>query len=116
MRRTLAAVLMTALCLLTACGSKETDELQAAMDFRAALLQAEGCTFTAAVTADYGDRSYEFTLDCVCRTDDTLFSEEKQMVLLQKSRAAAAALDMILFLCRTDTIKHFRSFRRMRKI
>ena len=71
MRRTLAAVLMTALCLLTACGSKETDELQAAMDFRAALLQAEGCPFTAAVTADYGDRSYEFTLDCVCRTDGT---------------------------------------------
>lgn len=71
MRLKLAAVLMILLCLLSACSSKETDHLQAPMDFRASLLQAGACTFQAEITADYGENVYEFTVDCECRTDGT---------------------------------------------
>ena len=38
--------------------------MQQALDFRAALLQSGGCQFQAAVTADYGEQIFEFTLDC----------------------------------------------------
>ncbi|MGM9590217.1 MAG: hypothetical protein ACI3V0_08620 [Faecousia sp.] len=34
------------------------------MEFRNDLLSAESCTFTAVVTADYGDSLNEFTMDC----------------------------------------------------
>ena len=71
MRRRFAAVLMILLCLLTACSSKETDGLQAPMDFRAALLQAGCCCFSAALTAGEGTEICEFGMDCVCRTDGT---------------------------------------------
>lgn len=71
MRLRLAAVLMILLCLLSACGSKETDGLQAPMDFRAALLQAGTCTFQAQITADCGETVYEFKVDCTCSADGT---------------------------------------------
>lgn len=38
--------------------------MQTALDFRQKLLSSGGCTFTADVTADYGDYSYAFTLLC----------------------------------------------------
>lgn len=71
MRLKLTAVLTILLCLLTACGSKESKELQAPMDFRAQLLQAGECTFSASVTADYGENVQQFVLHCDCRTDGT---------------------------------------------
>lgn len=71
MRLKLAAVLMILLCLLSACGSKETASLQTPMDFRAQLLEAGACTFRAEITADYGDAVYQFTVDCECATDGT---------------------------------------------
>lgn len=71
MRLKVAAVLMILLCLLTACGSKENEALQAPMDFRAALLQAEACSFHAEITADYGDSVQQFGLQCECRIDGT---------------------------------------------
>lgn len=37
---------------------------QKALDLRTGLMEAGGCTFTAAVTADLGGRVYPFTLDC----------------------------------------------------
>lgn len=58
-----------ALCLslLCACsGGQKEDALQTAMDFRAALLNAASYSFKAEVTADYGERVYEFSMDCVC--------------------------------------------------
>lgn len=55
--------------LLCSCGAKN-DELQTALDFRAALLEAGGCSFTADVEADYGDRLYDFTLSCSYDGDD----------------------------------------------
>lgn len=71
MRLKLAAVLTILLCLLTACGSKEHDTLQAPMDFRTELLQAGACSFTANLTADYGETVQTFGMRCVCQTDGT---------------------------------------------
>lgn len=49
--------------LLTACASQEKT-LEPAILFRADLLNAKGCSFTAEVTADYGELVYEMTMDC----------------------------------------------------
>lgn len=35
------------------------------LTFRTALLQSGGCSFSAAITADYGESDASFTLDCV---------------------------------------------------
>ena len=48
--------------LLTGCSAES--ELEQAMAFRDQLLSGNGCSFTAKVTADYGDELYEFTMDC----------------------------------------------------
>ena len=55
------ALLTLVLCL---CGCSAESELEQAMVFRNRLLSAEGCSFSARVTADYGDELYEFTMDC----------------------------------------------------
>ena len=34
------------------------------MEFRSSLLAAEGCRFTAKVSADYGEELYSFSVDC----------------------------------------------------
>ena len=57
------------LCLLTACGGKETDTLQAALDFRAELLGRGGCGFTAELSADDGTRVWQYTLRCEADPD-----------------------------------------------
>ena len=48
--------------VLTGCSAES--ELEQAMQFRDRLLSGEGCSFTAKITADYGDELYEFTMDC----------------------------------------------------
>lgn len=51
--------------LLSACGGQTSDRnLQKALDFRTALMASAGCTFEAQVLADYGERVYDFTLQC----------------------------------------------------
>ena len=50
--------------LLTGCGGKPQSDLQRARDLRTALLEAGGCSFTAAITADFGDRVYDFSVQC----------------------------------------------------
>lgn len=57
------AALMIALVILTGCTGKR-DEMDRAMTLRATLLGSEGCSFTARLTADYGDAVHEFTLYC----------------------------------------------------
>ena len=66
MRRGLLAVPMMLLCLLCACRGKETDSVQAPMEYRRALLEAGGCSFSLAGTAEAEDRVYEFAMDCSC--------------------------------------------------
>lgn len=57
-----AVALLCAVFFLTGC-SAET-ELEQALSFRSRLLAGAGCSFTAQVTADYGDELQEFTMDC----------------------------------------------------
>lgn len=48
---------------LSACSAKRP--AQPPLTFRTALLQSGGCSFTTAITADYGESAASFTLDCV---------------------------------------------------
>lgn len=57
------AVLIVSLLLLTGCGNAR-NRIDRAMALRSRLLQGEGCSFTAGITADYGDQLYTFTLSC----------------------------------------------------
>lgn len=49
--------------LITGCGSGG-GELQRGLDLRSDLLKSQSCTFDAKITADYGDKLFEFTLSC----------------------------------------------------
>lgn len=51
------------LILLTGC-SGENRELERGMTLRSRLLQAQGCRFSAEITADYGETVYTFCVDC----------------------------------------------------
>ena len=55
------AALVLMLVMLTGCGKEEPT--QRAVNLRTALLSAQGCSFTAHVRADYGERIYDFSLD-----------------------------------------------------
>lgn len=58
-----AVALVLALILLTGCSSgKQT--IDRAMELRGRLLGSSGCSFTAKITADYGDTVQHFTVDC----------------------------------------------------
>ena len=71
------AALMIALVILTGCTGKR-EEMDRIMTLRAKLLGSEGCTFTAQITADYGDMLHEFTLFCEGNNDGDLgFRVEK---------------------------------------
>lgn len=60
----LAAAMLLILCLLTGCSANQ-EPLNLAMDLRNALIEGNGCTFTAVITADYGDRIHTFSMDCI---------------------------------------------------
>lgn len=62
---------MIALVILTGCTGKR-EEMDRIMNLRAKLLGSEGCTFTAQITADYGDAFHEFTLFCEGNNDGDL--------------------------------------------
>ena len=59
---------MIVLVILTGCTGKRA-EMDRIMNLRAKLLGSEGCTFTAHITADYGDAIQEFTLLCEGNND-----------------------------------------------
>lgn len=63
MKKRAARVLILLLCLTGCTG--ENRELQRGLSLRTALLKGGGCSFTAQVTADYGDKAYTFSMDCV---------------------------------------------------
>lgn len=69
MSRKMLAVLMILVCL-TGCG-KTGEPTQKALDFRTKLMQSEGCTFTADITASYAERVYSFTVDAVYSPEET---------------------------------------------
>jgi len=55
--------LMGLTVFLTGC-SVTNDPLDRAMAFRDSLLSANGCSYTAEITADYGEELYTFSMDC----------------------------------------------------
>lgn len=55
--------LVMCLLMLTGC-SKESADREKALSFRTALMEAGGCQFSAQIRADYGDRVYDFGVDC----------------------------------------------------
>lgn len=62
-RRFGSCVLMIMLCLaLAACGGGASDAEQLALDIRGEYLAMESCTAQLALTADYGQRVYEYGL------------------------------------------------------
>lgn len=66
MRKKIMCAQMITLCLLlTACGGERAGrgEEELALDIRAEYLGMTACTATVDITADYGQRVYEFTLE-----------------------------------------------------
>lgn len=55
---------------MTGCGSRGAETAQKALDFRTGLLQAGGCSFTAELQADFGDRVYCFSAACDYGAED----------------------------------------------
>ena len=65
MRGKLAALLCVVLLL---CGCRKTDDsLNKALSIRNKLQEGNGCSFSASIQADYGEKIYVFRMDC--RTD-----------------------------------------------
>ncbi len=58
------AMILTFFLLLTGCGKTGGTAMDQALQFRAALLAAKGCSFFAKITADYGEKVYTFGMDC----------------------------------------------------
>lgn len=58
-----AAALLLVLVLLTGCARGE-EAIDRAMELRARILKGTGCSFTADITADYGDSVQHFTVEC----------------------------------------------------
>lgn len=58
------AVWVLALAVILAGCSAVKSEMDRAMELRTQLLKSQGCTFDAAITADYGDKLYTFSMNC----------------------------------------------------
>ena len=69
MKRLLA--LMFAVLLFTGCGN-QNDYLRDAVSMREKLLSSNGCSFDAAITADYADKIYTFGMQCLFDKDGNL--------------------------------------------
>lgn len=64
-------VLLMCAIFLGGCGGQK-DGMDEALDLRGALLQAESCTFTAHIIADYGESLYRFSMDCTADREGNL--------------------------------------------
>lgn len=58
-----AGILCLLLLLLTGCSGHDK-EIDRAMQLRTDLLQSDGCSFEADITADYGDKLHFFSMAC----------------------------------------------------
>ena len=66
-----AAIIVCVLFLFTGCKSKN-GPLDNAMILRNRILESNGCSFRATVTADYGEKMYVFVMDCVSDKEGNL--------------------------------------------
>lgn len=69
MKRVLALAVLVV--FLSGCARKNL-ELDRAIAFRERLLRAGGCTFTATVTADFGEKTFSFGMNCEGDKDGNL--------------------------------------------
>jgi len=60
----LAAVVLFVITIFTGCTSKET-QIDKATDLRKNILNANSCSFSCVINADYGDTVYTFKMDCI---------------------------------------------------
>lgn len=76
MRRGVLCVLMTGLLLLSACGAEGgvSPEEELALTIRGEYLAMAGCTAQLSVTADYGQRVYEFDMDAAVTGEETVLT------------------------------------------
>ena len=82
MKRIIPALLaLLLLCPLTACGGEEDPEQQA-LAMRTRYLSMTTCGGTASVTADYGQRVYEYTLEISWQREEGLTVLVKEPELL----------------------------------
>ena len=75
MRRSKLAVLTMLLCLLCACGGKETDTLSGPMALRQALLTSESVTADLDVTLPDEDAVWQFSMHAVLTPEGSMDSE-----------------------------------------
>ena len=68
MRRISALLMMLLTACFCGCQSEEST-LRPAIEFRADLVQAGGCNFSAEVEADFGDTTEQFSLYCEAQQD-----------------------------------------------
>lgn len=66
-----AAVFLLVLCLLCGCDAKNGG-MERAMALRTSLISADGYCFTAQITADFGDKTYDFSMDCTFDTEGNM--------------------------------------------
>lgn len=66
-----AAVMFCILFLFTGC-KNQNGPLDKAIMLRNRLLESNGCSFRATVTADYGEQLYIFTMDCISDKEGNL--------------------------------------------
>ncbi len=70
MRWKVAVALLIAFLL---CGCKQAGKpLDNAISLRNKILESNGCSFMATVTADYGEKLYVFSMDCTCDKEGNL--------------------------------------------
>lgn len=67
----IASVLLLCCCIFTGCKS-EDQLLDKAINLRTALLDANSCSFTAVITADYEEAIYTFQMDCEVDRSDVM--------------------------------------------
>ena len=70
------ALVLAAVLILTGCGV-HNGELDKAMELRAQLLTAQGCSFDAVITADFSDKTYSFTVAYQSDSDGSVTFEVK---------------------------------------
>lgn len=63
--------LLILLCFLSGC-SGASKEIERGMALRSKILKASECSFDAAITADYGDKLYSFSMACQADTQGNL--------------------------------------------
>ena len=86
-KKLLCCVMMV--MVLSGCQGQR-EPTQKAIDFRTALLGAGGCSFTAVIDADFGDRVYTFSVACTFQTDG---SAELEVLQPQEIAGIKAHMD-----------------------